>query len=205
MTETLKEIERKSISSSYFKKFVQRFKMNVSNSKNFTYKKQQRYDGVTELLDVFPTLVDLAGLSALPKCPSNSFNISLCTEGESLSCILNKKFSRRSETRKISNCSRKTTAYSQYPRPGVYPSVKPDSDQPRLNETKIMGYSVRTKRFRYTSWIKFNHTTFDVDFSKVYGEELYDHKYDDEENVNLIPFRKRLLAKMRKLLRIIFK
>ncbi|KAB7497465.1 Iduronate 2-sulfatase [Armadillidium nasatum] len=205
MIKTLKEIERKSISSSYFKKFVQRFKMNVSNSRNFTYKRQQRFNDVTELLDVFPTLVDLAGLSALPKCPPNSFNTSLCTEGESLYCILNKKVSRKSETKKIPDCPRKTTAYSQYPRPGVHPTVKPDSDQPRLNETKIMGYSVRTKRFRYTSWIKFNHTTFDVDFSKVYGEELYDHKYDDEENVNLIPFRKRLLARMRKLLRIIFK
>lgn len=203
MIERVKEIKRTPVST-YFKMFVQRFKKKLNISRNFT-KKRQRYDGVVELLDLFPTLVDLVGLPTLPKCPFHSFNISLCTEGQSLYCILSKKnHSKELKTGKISDCSRKITAYSQFPRPGVHPSVKPDSDQPRLNETKIMGYSVRTNRFRYTSWIKFNHTTFDVDFSKVYGEELYDHKYDNGENTNLIPFRKRLLVRMRKLLNIIF-
>lgn len=39
---------------------------------------------LVELVDIFPTLVDLAGLNPLPKCPKNSSSIALCTEGVSL-------------------------------------------------------------------------------------------------------------------------
>ncbi|CRK88537.1 CLUMA_CG002215, isoform A [Clunio marinus] len=76
-------------------------------------------------------------------------------------------------------------AFSQYPRPGTFPSKSPDSDQPKLREIKIMGYSIRSKQFRYTAWIKFNSKKFKRNWRKIYGEELYDHSFDDDENINL--------------------
>ena len=54
----------------------------------------------------------------------------------------------------------KKAAFSQYPR------------------GKIMGYSMRTERFRYTQWQ-------DRKTGKVMARELYDHKIDPQENVNV--------------------
>jgi len=53
----------------------------------------------------------------------------------------------------------KKAAFSQYPR------------------GKVMGYSIRTKRFRYTEWK--NRGT-----GKVQALELYDHRKDPQENIN---------------------
>ena len=54
----------------------------------------------------------------------------------------------------------KSAAFSQYPR------------------GKIMGYSMRTDRYRYTRWI-------DSKTGEVAARELYDHKEDPGENCNL--------------------
>lgn len=48
-----------------------------------------------------------------------------------------------------------------------------------------MGYSIRTKRYRYTEWVLFNNTLFTVDWNKLYGLELYDHFVDPDESNNL--------------------
>ncbi|MHC4702273.1 MAG: sulfatase/phosphatase domain-containing protein, partial [Planctomycetota bacterium] len=53
----------------------------------------------------------------------------------------------------------KKAAFSQYPR------------------GKVMGYSMRTKRFRYTEWQ-------DTRTKKAMARELYDHETDQDENVN---------------------
>ena len=53
----------------------------------------------------------------------------------------------------------KKAAFSQYPR------------------GRVMGYSMRTKRFRYTEWQ-------DAGTKKVMSSELYDHEKDPHENVN---------------------
>jgi hypothetical protein len=53
----------------------------------------------------------------------------------------------------------KKAAFSQYPR------------------GKIMGYSMRTERFRYTEWQ-------DTRTNEVMARELYDHAKDPQENVN---------------------
>lgn len=77
----------------------------------------------------------------------------------------------------------KPFAISQYPRPGEYP--KRNSDKPFLKDIKIMGYSIRTKRYRYTEWISFNSTLFSRNWSTIYGIELYDHVIDEYESYNL--------------------
>lgn len=55
----------------------------------------------------------------------------------------------------------KKAAFSQYPR------------------GKVMGYSMRTQRFRYTEWK-------DRKTGKVMARELYDHEKDPQENVNAV-------------------
>ena len=55
----------------------------------------------------------------------------------------------------------KTAAFSQYPR------------------KQLMGYSMRTDRYRMTVWVA------KKDHAKVDATELYDHKNDPQENVNI--------------------
>lgn len=132
-------------------------------------------DDLAELVDVFPTLVDLTQISpSIEKCFQNKTNSKLCTEGTSLHSAIE-----RNEP------NGKKAVFTQYPRPGPFPSQKPNSDRPKLNEISIMGYSIRTKRYRYTEWIKFNNTNFTPDWMDNHGKELYDHMIDPDENLNL--------------------
>jgi arylsulfatase A-like enzyme len=55
----------------------------------------------------------------------------------------------------------KKAAFSQYPR------------------GRVMGYTMRTKRFRYTEWR-------DRKTGKVIARELYDHEKDPQENINVV-------------------
>jgi iduronate 2-sulfatase len=59
----------------------------------------------------------------------------------------------------------KSAAFSQYPR-GV-------------SGRQLMGYTMRTDRYRFTRWVDRN------DHSKVDAVELYDHQTDPQENVNI--------------------
>lgn len=92
---------------------------------------------ISELVDVFPTLVDLAGLPHIPSCDGS--NEICCTEGKSLI-----------------ESSESSFAISQYPRPGLLPTEHPNSDAPKLHQIQIMGYSLRTQQFRYTAWVGFD-------------------------------------------------
>jgi iduronate 2-sulfatase len=96
-----------------------------------------------ELLDVYPTLVELCGL---PKPPQQ-------LEGTSLTPLLRKP-----------DASWDRPAYSQVTRrAGKGPGAR-----------RVMGYSVRTERWRYTEWD-----------DGTLGAELYDHDADPGEHTNL--------------------
>lgn len=100
-------------------------------------------DAFVELVDVYPTLTELAGLPL----PSG-------LEGLSMAPLL------EAPKRKW-----KTAAFSQFLR--------------SQNDEKVMGYSVRTRNFRYTEWQDFS-------TGEVHAAELYDHAHDPLETVNLI-------------------
>ena len=56
----------------------------------------------------------------------------------------------------------------------------------KLNKKQVEGYSVRTKRYRYTEWLmefKANHVYSE---SKIVGRELYDYEKDPLETVSRI-------------------
>lgn len=48
-----------------------------------------------------------------------------------------------------------------------------------------MGYTLRTIRYRYTAWVRFSPITKTPDWHEILAEEMYDHKVDQEENINV--------------------
>ncbi|KAF7285331.1 hypothetical protein GWI33_011123 [Rhynchophorus ferrugineus] len=141
-------------------------------------KRKVTIESFVELVDIFPTLVDLTQVSApLVKCPKN-IKINTCTEGRSLLPIMLQTISSQRVTGKLA-------AFTQYPRPGPYPTMKPNSDKPHLSQIKIMGYTIIMKHFRYTEWVKFNTSNFIPDWNQTYGEELYALNIDPDENENI--------------------
>jgi len=62
----------------------------------------------------------------------------------------------------------KSAAFSQYPRKVGKSGIG-----------DLMGYSMRTDRYRFTVWVSRN------DHSKVHAVELYDHQIDPQENTNV--------------------
>lgn len=112
---------------------------------------------LTEFVDLFPTLVEAAGLDPPPLCPENSTEVKLCREGTSLIPLIQNP-----------NKPLKSAAFSQYPR-----------------QKNIMGYTMRTDQYRYTEWTKFSYApAYKPDWSDLAGVELYDHFKDSEENYN---------------------
>jgi arylsulfatase A-like enzyme len=63
------------------------------------------------------------------------------------------------------NRSWKSAAFSQYPR--------------TVAKKQLMGYSMRTERYRFTKWVARD------DATKTEAVELYDHTTDPQENQNI--------------------
>ena len=119
---------------------------------------------LTEFVDLFPTLVDAAGLPSLPRCPRDSHDVELCTEGDSLIPLITNP----------NLATWKKRVFSQYPR------------QEHSKRHMVMGYTMRTARYRYTEWVHFKPAPiFKPKWDQVYGVELYDHQVDSEENHNV--------------------
>ena len=115
----------------------------------------------TEFVDVFPTLAALANLPV----PSN-------LQGKSQVSVM-----------KNPTTSVKDYSVSQYPRSGLH------SETERLGyaDAKVMGYSIRTKQYRYTIWMKdYYRSNQPFNQALVAGEELYDYKKDPDETVNVV-------------------
>jgi uncharacterized sulfatase len=111
-----------------------------------------------ELVDIYPTLAELAGL----KPPEN-------LEGRSMRVLLENPRAR-------------------WATPALTQQMRNDGGR------RIMGYSIRTERWRYTEW----------DGGKS-GTELYDHNADPHEWVNLAtePVYAKTVSDMKKLLPLV--
>lgn len=121
-------------------------------------------DQLTEFVDLFPTLVEAAGLKPLPLCRNDSSLTPLCREGSSLLPLITHP-----------HIPIKSASFSQYPRSIVKDNM----------EVETMGYTMRTDRYRYTEWPQFKYAhEYKPDWNLLEGVELYDHKIDPEENVN---------------------
>merc|ERR1712110_412648 len=124
-------------------------------------------ENLVEFVDILPTLVEAAGLPELEKCPENSRNIAICSEGTSLLRIAE------------GNDWKKAVFYQQ---PRNYFGSNDTSEF-------YHGYSVRTPQFRYTEWVGLQDPDLDTqrpdwDDIRDWGE-LYDLAGDPSETINL--------------------
>lgn len=115
-------------------------------------------DQLVEYVDIYPTVVEAAGLGTLRQCNMVSTFSRHCREGMSILPLINNP-----------TTPLKKAAFSQYPRRGKH----------------VMGYTIRTDKYRYTEWAAFNFTNpSGPNWQHLSGVELYDHSIDPEENIN---------------------
>jgi len=158
-----------------------------------------RTKALVELVDIFPTLTELAGLEVPAVCPENYKDMLACTEGTSLVPLLRNP-----------DMEWKKAAFSQYARP-QYAGLFKIPDHPIFNDTgfgeNVMGYSIRVDKYRFVEWYSFDHLNGVPDYSMVWGIELYDHtmpsQFFNNENVNLAydPDKQSLVTELRQMLR----
>lgn len=122
--------------------------------------KAGKTSSLTEFVDVFPTICDLAGIS-IPK------NL----DGKSLKPLM------------LNNKTKgKEYSISQYPRK----LKKLEMIKKGYTDAKMMGYSLRTDQYRYTIWMN-NFTSKDIfNESQVYASEMYDYVKDPLEKINVV-------------------
>ena len=135
-------------------------------------------EALVEHVDFMATLLELAGLDAVPLCPeAEPWTVPRCTEGVSLVPLLE------------ADIRWKNASYSQYSARVDVPRRASSVPRryPRGND--IMGYSMTTNWTRFTAWVKFdsvtNTTAWEMDGCTKCAFELYDHQDDPEENLNL--------------------
>lgn len=158
-------------------------------------------ESLVELVDLFPTLSQLASLKVPPTCPEDPFDIDFCTEGASFAGHLSDAIAKHGDNKirfEQHHRPSKSAVFSQYPRPSDYPQE--DTDLPDLANIKIMGYSMRTHRYRYTEWVGFDPTLFKANFTQVHARELYLREQDPLEvyNVADMSLYRLLVEKLRK-------
>jgi len=142
-------------------------------------------DALVELIDMYPTLCDLAGLDK----PEH-------LEGQSFARLLSN-----------SKLAWKKAAFSQFPNPALRewaanplsPGMRETYFGPLIREVEarimaqqkdkwdrdlferqLMGYTMRTDRYRLVLWQDYRHPR-----SKAIFVELYDHERDPQETVNV--------------------
>ena len=153
---------------------------------------------LVELVDVMPTIIDLATPAGYPAAPP-------LLEGISLAPLMAQTIQSGAEAvagAGVGVARGKTAALTQFPRcvkPGKPLWERNDCDDVPRSKFTHMGLSLRTDRYRYTRWFPWNGTAL----RPVWGapnasgfaamNELYDHLGDDGssmdgdyENVNLL-------------------
>lgn len=139
-------------------------------------------DALVELVDIFPSITEIAGIEKPPLCNGNDKPSIACVEGSSVAPLL-----------KDPNQTWKKGAFSQYPRPAQgFPSIPGHPAFPaKEQQESVMGYTVRVDKYRFTEWYRFNHTTSKPHFDQVWGTELYHHSssngssFFNDENINI--------------------
>ena len=135
---------------------------------------------LTEMVDLFPTIVEAAELPTIPLCPENSTDILVCTEGMSMMPLITNH----------GEVEWKSRVFSLYPRLLAY--------------KRYMGFSMKTDRYRYNEWVGFSGVPdYIVDWEDFLGAELYDNEEDPAENYNLAndPDYEELAEELRSMLR----
>ena len=139
-----------------------------------------RTKAFVELIDIFPSITELAGLEVPPMCPEGDNKLLTCVEGTSVAPLL-----------KNPDQQWKKAAFTQYPRPSQGMTQIPNKPPYAINEhdENVMGYTIRVDQYRFTEWYGFNRTTATPDWNDIWGTELYNHTepvvFFNDENVNM--------------------
>ena len=122
--------------------------------------KSGKTNSLSEFVDVFPTICDLAGVPIPSKL-----------DGKSLKPLMVNN-----------NLKVNDYAISQYPRK----LKKVEMIKKGYADPKIMGYSLRNDNYRFTIWM--NNFTSKQPFneSQIYASEMYDYVKDPLEKVNVV-------------------
>eukprot|EP01050_Picozoa_sp_SAG11_P017316 SAG11_NODE_2483_length_3304_cov_1.781903_3_plen_208_part_00 len=126
-----------------------------------------------EMLDLYPTLSELAGLPAVPPCkgdPDPSFN---CTHGRSYASAFG-----------VGNSPARQSAIHQWPYNEYATTAVPHTANPTVGKG-TMAYGIRTAKFRYIVNMKFDTSLGIPDWSDVVSEQLYNMELDSHETTNL--------------------
>jgi len=142
-----------------------------------------KVEQLVEFVDIFPTVVEAAELGEpIQLCPELSNTTLLCTEGTSLIPLIDDP----------STAEWKSAVFWQYPRG--------DLITPNLNS--VMGYTIRTKEWRYTEWVGITYygdTNYSPDWENQQDwPELYSMTADPQENFNIasLPEYKEVVAEL---------
>ena len=122
---------------------------------------------LVELVDLYPTIAELAGLDLSPH---------ETLDGVSLVPLLG---GRRKDDGGDDGVWTEKAAFSQYPRRVRNPAEawKGNSIIHReRTEFTHMGYSARTAQWRYTEWVEWNQSSLRPVWDRVAARELYDHR-----------------------------
>ena len=108
-----------------------------------------RTDALVELIDIFPSVTELAGLTVPPLCPKDNKHLLTCVEGSSVAPLL-----------KDPKQEWKKAAFSQFPHPssGLYCIPNKPTFIPSIEE-QVMGYALRVDGYRFVEWYGFDHNT----------------------------------------------
>jgi len=140
---------------------------------------QQLYAGVgrlatgfVEAVDLFPTIVELAGLPSVPRCASDMLTSRatlLCTDGSSIVPALHDP-----------TVVLRRAAFSQVPRNAVVEGMQGGKVAKSLGE-RYMGYTLRMDEWRYTEYHAFDPDRGVANWTTAVGVELYHHRAGDDE------------------------
>ena len=152
------------------------------------------YPEPVEILDVIPTMIDLLGISRIPVlCPRDRRCFEF--EGKSLANVV-----RSGPAAEVPGIKFALTQMRrcQYLKTDKHRSSHPDDIwtaicgmKNRLQVPNVMGYSLRTRDWRYTAWFSYIEKKMRPDLGKIVAEELYDHRgaavadFDNRERVNM--------------------
>ena len=101
--------------------------------------------------------------------------------------------------------TKRSAAFMQYAYCMHDERVWHDACMGKTTDPQVMGYAIRTKRWRYVEWVKFDKKSVKPIWNELLGTELYDHTEEDivenvAESVNVVsdPKNKKIVEQLSK-------